>query len=170
MNMSHFNISFKEGIKIIEAEIINKILEYLKKGAFLNNKSDYFSKAYSIVYYLSDKGDYESRRLFQYYNKIIYNYIIECKKKLISESNINLIDNFLEYIKKINFLIYWMSRIFVYLDRYYTKDKKLAHAAMDIFKLNFFDEIKKDIFQELDKLINEERNGNKESRRKIKNV
>ena len=105
------------------------------------------------------------QKLFQYHNKVIYNYVIECKKKLISESNINLIDNFLVYIKKINFLIYWMNKIFTCLDRFYTKQitiKSFSHNAMNICKFNFFDEIKKDIFIELIKLINEDRNGNKE--------
>ena len=67
-----------------------------------------------------------------------------------------------------------MNRIFTYLDRFYIKNKtvkkSLSQAAMDIYKSNFFDEIKKDIFIELDKLINEDRKGNKESRRKIKNI
>ena len=166
----YFNMGFNEGIKIIEKEIINKILDYLKNGVFSNNKSDYFSVAYSIIYSLSNRGDSLNYKLFLYHNKTIYNYILECRNKLISESNINLIDNFLELIKKINFLIYWMSRIFGYLNRFYTPKKKLAHFSMDIFKLNFFDLIKKDIFNELEKLINEDRNGNKESRRKIKNV
>ena len=170
----NLDIDFKKGIKIIEEEIINKILEYLKNGVFSNNTSGNFNNAYSIVYSLSGKGDYECKKLFLYHNQTIYNYILECKKKLISENNINLIDNFLVYIKKINFLIYWMSRIFTYLDRFYIKSmivkKSLSQAAMDICKSNFFDEIKKDIFIELDKLINEDRKGNKESRRKIKNI
>ena len=170
----NLGIDFKKGIKIIEEEIINKILEYLKNGVFSNNTSGNFNNAYSIVYSLSDKGDNECKKLFLYHNQTIYKYILECKKKLISESNINLIDNFLVYIKKINFLIYWMNRIFTYLDRFYTKSmivkKSLSQAAMDIYKSNFFDEIKKDIFIELDKLINEDRKGNKESRRKIKNI
>ena len=169
----YYNIGFNEGIKIIEKEIINKILDYLKNGVLSNNKSDYFGIAYSIIYSLSNKGNVINYKLYLYHNKTIYNYILECKKKFISENNINLIDNFLEYTKKINFLIYWMNKIFGYLDRFYTKihkQKKLAHVSMNIFKLNFFDLIKKDIFNELEKLINEDRNGNKESRRKIKNV
>ena len=99
----NLDIDFKKGIKIIEEEIINKILEYLKNGVFSNNTSGNFNNAYSIVYYLSGKGDNECKKLFLYHNQTIYNYILECKKKLISESNINLIDKFFSIYKENKF-------------------------------------------------------------------
>ena len=164
---------FKEGIKKIEEEMINKIFGYLKNGVFSNNSPNSYYNAYSTVVALADEGDDFSYNLLQYHNQTIEKYIIDCKNEFIKENHINLIDKFLEYIKKINFLIYWMSSIFVYLDRFYTTAKihrRLAHGAMDLYKSIFFDEVKNDIFIEIDKLINEDRNGNKESRTKIKNV
>ena len=149
--------------------MLNKIFEYLKTGVFLNNKVSSFSKVYSIMYSLTDRGGENTYKLFDYYKKTILNYILECKNKLKEENKINLIDKFLENIRKINFLIYWMTRIFIYYERY-NPTKKLSQVAINLCKLNLFDEIKKDIFTEVEKLINEDRNGNKESRLKIKNV
>ena len=75
--------------------------------------------------------------------------------------------------ENINCLIYWMNRIFTYLDKYYTKDKDkqtLSQNAMKLYKVNFFDKIQNNIFIEVNKLIKEDRNGNSESRPKIKTV
>ena len=165
----YYYIDFKNGIKIIEEEMINKIFEYLKNGVFFNNKASSYSKVYSIMCSLTDRGGDYTSKLFDYYKKTILNYILECKNKLKEENKINLIDKFLENIRKINFLIYWMTRIFIYYERF-NKEKKLSQVAINLCKLNLFDEIKKDIFTEVEKLINEDRNGNKESRLKIKNV
>ena len=128
---------FKEGIKKIEEEMINKIFGYLKNGVFSNNSPNSYYNAYSTVVALADEGDDFSYNLLQYHNQTIDKYIIDCKNEFIKENHINLIDKFLEYIKKINFLIYWMSSIFVYLDRFYTTAKihrRLAHGAMDLYK------------------------------------
>ena len=68
-----------------------------------------------------------------------------------------------------------MNRIFCYLDRFYTNvkcKKPLAKISMDLYKSNFFEAFKEDIFIAVDKLINEERNGSgtEESKAKIKSI
>ena len=164
---------FKTGRKEIEKEMIKNILEYLKNGVFPNNNPHSYMNAYTIVQALSDMGDDKNRELLNYHNQTIENYIIDCKKELSTENNANLIDGFLLHTEHITFLIYWMNRIFCYLDRFYTKQKSktsLAKHAMNLYNNIFFDEFKTDIFIEVNKLIKEERNGNLESRNKIKSV
>ena len=164
---------FKTGRKEIEKEMIKNILEYLKNGVFPNNNPHSYMNAYTIVQALSDMGDDKNRELLNYHNQTIENYIIDCKKELSTENNANLIDGFLLHTEHITFLIYWMNRIFCYLDRFYTKQKSktsLAKHAMNLYNSIFFDEFKTDIFIEVNKLIKEERNGNLESRSRIKAV
>ena len=64
-----------------------------------------------------------------------------------------------------------MNRIFGYLDRWYTKVKVkvfLSEGVMKIYKSILFEKLKSKIFIEVDRLINEERKGNIESKNKIK--
>ena len=167
------DIDIKNGIKKIEELIINNIFYYLKNGVFPENSSSSYMDAYILVENLSDMGENYSAQLFQYYNKTIESYILECKNELASENSINFIDKFLEHINKINFLIYFMWKLFTYLDRFYTKARvgiSLSESAMNLYKLIFYEDIKNNIFIEINKLINEDRNGNKEEREKIKNI
>ena len=165
---------FKTGKKEIEKEMIRNILEYLKNGEFPSDNNPHrYMNAYTVVQILSDKGDDKSHQLLEYHNQTILSYILDCKKELSTENNANLIDGFLLHTEHITFLIYWMNRIFCYLDRFYTKQKakkSLAKSAMNLYKERFFDEIKPEIFIEVNKLIKEERNGNLESRSRIKKV
>ena len=65
------------------------------------------------------------------------------------------------------------ERIFTYLDRFYTKVKtkhSLSQNAMTLYRQHFFDPIQSDIYTEVNKLIKEDRNGNIESRPKIKKI
>ena len=66
-----------------------------------------------------------------------------------------------------------MVIIFGYLDRHYLKAKaksSLSKIAMNLYKSKLFEKLKCKIFIEIDRLINEERNGNLESRNKIKKI
>ena len=169
------NISIEDGIKEIEKLMINDIFEYLNNGIARNNKSSSnYLNCLNIVYYFVDSGDAPSKRLLNYHNKTIEDYLNKCAKKLNSE-NINLIDEFLLYTEKINYLIWWMNKIFHYLDRQYNKSRGnffLSKRAMNIYKSIFLEKLESKIFNEIDKLINEERNGNKniESINKIKKI
>ena len=165
------NIDTNRVINNLEIEIINGILEYLRNGIFPNNNPDSYMNAYTLVHDLSNKGETQSESLFNYHNNKIQEYIEECSNILTKESKNQLIDSFIILTEKINFLIYWMNRIFSYLDRFYTKDKNkntLSQNAISLYKKYFFDPIQSDIYIEVNKLIKEDRNCNIESRPKIK--
>ena len=162
----------KKGKKMIQKEIIDNILNYLTKGIFPNNKPESFMNAYTIVSGLCDMGDKQAKELLEYHKQIIQNYIFDCKKILKNQSANTLIDEFLVYTEKINTLIQWMCKIFSYIDMHYNKKEKqtLPKISMDLYKSAFFEDFKNDIFIEVNKLIKDDRNGNTESRPKIKRV
>ena len=164
--------SFEEQMKEIEKQMVNKIFEYLNNDSFLGFKPSEIMNSYTIVQKLADQGDDKCIQLIYYYSKTIENYILECSKKLSSENN-NFIEEFFHYTEKINILIYWMHKIFQYLDCYYTKKSKkatLSELAIYLYKSLFFEQFKKSILTELDKLKNEEKNDKIESSNLIKKI
>ena len=157
--------------KELEKEMIKGILEYVKNGTFPNNSPNSYMNAYTIVQNMADVGDHESEALFDYHNKTIQKYIEDCYKIVSRETTTQLIDSFIKHTENINFLIYWMNRIFTYLDRFYTKAKNkntLSQNAIRLYKEFLFNPLEEDIYREVNKLIKEDRNCNLESRPKIK--
>ena len=164
-----FSVAKKE----VETEMIKNILEYLKNGVFPNHRPNSYMNAYTAVLVCIDSGDEQSQKLLDYHNNTIETYVKECYDEVNKETNINLIDAFIYQTDHITILIYWMNRIFCYLDRFYTKAKvksTLAKGALNLYKIHFFDNLKEKIFIEVNKLIKEDRRGNWEYRPKIKNV
>ena len=162
---------FKKVKKDLEKEMIKGILKYVKNGEFPNNSPCSYMNAYSKVQTYTDIGDEQSEELFKYYTKTIEDFIKECAKKIKRVSNNELIDDFIRTTENINFLIYWMIRIFTYLDRFYTRSKNknsLAKNALDLHRDHYFNQIEEKIEKEVNKLIKEDRNCNIESRSKIK--
>ena len=162
---------FKVVRQIVETEMIQNILEYLRNGVFPNNKPNSYMNAYTAVHGFSDEGDKQCHQLLEYHNGTIKSYIQDCSTELSKESSNNLIDSFITHTDHISFLIYWLNRIFCYLDRFYTKakcKKTLAKSALDLYTSEFFDNFKNTIFTEVNKLIKEDRAGNREYRAKIK--
>ena len=163
----------KKGKKMIQKEIINNILNYLTKGIFPNNKPESFMNAYTIAQRLCDLGDKQAKDLLDYHNQTIKTYMIDCKNKLKTQSNNNLLDDFLLHTEHIYILIYWMGRIFSYIDQHYNKHKTkttLSKESMKLYAEIFFEDFQINIFNEVNKLIKEDRNGNTETRPIIKRV
>jgi len=94
----------------------------VKNDIFPNNSSDCYMNAYTIVQTKVDSGIDEA--LFNYHNEIIREVVDHCYKKVKDKKNIEMVDSFIKQTERINFLIYWMNRIFTYLDRFFTKAKK----------------------------------------------
>ena len=149
MSENEVATNMKEVKRKLQKEMIKGILDYVRKGTFPNNSPNSYMNAYTIIQEMSDKGDNYNEELFNFYNSIIQDYIEECFKKIKKKSNIQLIDSFIKCTENINFLIYWMNRIFTYLDRFYTKAKNkdsLYKNAINLYKFHFFEPIQKEIF------------------------
>ena len=165
--------NLEKAIEFAKTGFINKLLEDLKtdNGNIKIVPSEYMD-CYEEIQIAADLGEIESGKLFNFHNETIEKYIIECKNKLIEESKTNLIDGFLKYTNKINFFIFWMNRIFCYLDRFYNKinNTSLSKKEMELYKSIFFEEFKDNIQEEINKIKNEGNNENDGLNTKYKNI
>ena len=171
-NVSKFK-EFNELRKELEKEMINGILEYLKDGIFPNNSPDSYINVYTYVQTFSDLSNEKCEELFNYQNRILKDFIEECHKKIKKLSNIQFIDAFIQKTENINFLIYWMNRIFTYLDRFYMNSHQkcsLYKNSQNLYKDFFFAPFQNKVHKEINKLIKEDRKCNLEFRQKIKTV
>ena len=164
-------VEAKKGLK---TECIDRIFRYIetKDNNCLPNHNQYLN-GYEIIQYFAVLGDVESESLFQYHNEVIKDYLEKCFKLISSQPKDELIDLFIKQTENINILLYWLKRIFTYLDRFYLKAREkgtLSKNAMKLYKEIYFNPLKDDIYKELNKFIKQDRNGNKESRKKIKSI
>ena len=155
-----------------EEQIIKGILEYTKNGTFPNKSPNAYLSARSKVEKIGSANQYARKVLFKYYKKTIQKYLDDCYKIISKETASQLIDSFIKQTEKINFLIYWMNRIFCYLDEYYLREKNntLSKSAINLYKEYFFNLLENDIYLEVNKLIREDRKCNLDSRSKIKTI
>ena len=163
----------EKGIKIIYEAMIKGLLEFLEHGTFPNNSPNSYMTAYSEVHKLSDDEHNSSEHLFNYYVKVITEYVTKAYNKIKNSTDDKLIDDFLEENTKCTQLIYWMKRIFVYLDKFYTKNKNkgtLVTNGLQIYKDKMFIPLKEKLYEQINKMITEDRNNNVVYRFEIKNV
>lgn len=161
------------GIKVIYESMIKGLLNYLKTGTFPNNSPNSYMTAYSEVHRLADDDHNSSDKLFEYFKKVITDHVVERNRIIASETDEQLIDDFLKENQKCYILIYWMKRIFTYLDKFYTKNKNvgtLCANAMKIYQEKMFIPVKEKLYRAVNKLIKEDRDCNVIYRYKIKNV
>ena len=164
---------FKDIKKELESEMIDGILEYVKNGKFPHNSPNSYINVYTYVQTYSDVDTEKSKELFNYQNKILKDFIEESLKKMKKLSNIQFIDAFIKKTENINFLIYWMNRIFTYLDRFFMKSSQkcsLYKNAQNLYRDFFFIHLQSKVYREINKLIKEDRKCNLEFRPKIKTV
>lgn len=162
MSDSDQEIDFEEGIKKINNEIIQNVLSYLKTGNFTNKNRSGFINSYTIVYKLADDEKNSSVKLFQFYVTTITNYIKNACSELHLVSDDDLIDFFLKENEKAKILIHWMRKVFVYLDKFYTKSNKtgtLFSNALKILYTNLFMPLKDRLIRAVNLLIDELRDG-----------
>jgi len=151
-------------IKEIEEEMLNGILNYLKNGIIPNSNPNAFMNAFTIVENIINNYDEYSNYLLEYHNKVVREFIEYSYDIVSNKSNSELIYSFIENTNKINFLIYWMSRIFNYMEKFRLRkniEEKLCQISIKLYKQYFFDNIQNNIYKELNKLFKKER-ANKE--------
>ena len=147
-------------IKEIEEEMLKGILDYLKNGVIPNNNPNSFVNAFSKVENIINNYDEYSNYLLEYHNKVIREFIEYSYDIVSNKPNSELIDSFIDNTNKINFLIYWMSRIFNYMEKFHLRkniEEKLCQTSMKLYKKYFFDNIQNNIYKELNKLFKQER-------------
>lgn len=122
---------------------------------------------------LADDESNSSDKLFEYYEKVLKNYMRDAQREIKKEEGERLIDSFLYQHNQCKILTHWMRRIFSYLDRFYTKNKNigtLCENGMKIFHDEMFLPLKDKLFESVNKFIELDRDCAVVQRYKVKNL
>ena len=106
-------IYFKEQKKIMEDKQINYLLNYVRSGTLLQVKLKSYASVVNTVNVLVDRQLGEET--LKYHNEKIEQAVIECYEKIKNLSGIDFIDSFILYTKRLNFFIYQISKLFIYI-------------------------------------------------------
>ena len=174
--MSIMQKTFKN-IEVVKTKLKKEYIEHIilfidKKKESIPGPEEYMKQS-SMIHIYCDLGDNESELLFLYHNEVVKDYLEKQYNLIISQPKDKLIDLFIKQTENINIFLYYMSHLFCYLDCFYlitTNKDKLNKNQMNLYIEKYFKPLKDNIYKELNKLIKQDRNGNKESRNKIKSV
>ncbi len=160
-------------LKILKQKY-KEFLELEKKGIFPDNYE--LMEFYSNVQYLADQGDYESESLYTLYIKCIKDCINE-SNKILNALNItdqDYINIFFKQIDKIYYIIFLLNKLFMYLDRFYTRTKNknsLSKVSFDLYINEFIIPLKDNLYSVLSNYFKELENlDNEENEKKIKKI
>jgi len=156
-------MTVEQGLQLIEVERVQPLLNYLKSGAFENKTNMTFMKAYSVVVQFGDQQQH-SYKLYSYYKKVITEYCEENVAVVNCCFGEELLKKLAELWEKQTILVFWMQRVFQYLDRFFTKSNEsypdLFSAALRAFQECVYDRVKDRCVAAMIDTINRERNGN----------
>ena len=157
----------------IDQRLHNDLIQYLIAGDFPENTSqDFYLYIYNFVAHYANK-DEEARDLYEYFKDIIEKVSKKLGNELTNKSNSEIIDLFINIANRMDILISFLSKTFSYVDFYYVKSKgidKLLACALKIYRANVFNPVQKQLTDEVNKLLKEDRFGKKENRMKIKRI
>ena len=166
--------NFSELKIILDKNFMTSLLDFAYGNKDeLNTKDINYMSCYSAISSYCDKGIDNNREMFAYHNKIINDYLKYCYKILINKKDEEFIDEFTNLTDKINLIIYCLKRIFTYLDRFFTKSyihHTLCYTSIRQYERELFLPFKDKLYEKLNKLIRDDRNGHIESRDKIKKI
>jgi cullin 1 len=142
---------------------VKPLLLYLKTGSFENKTNMTFMKAYSVVVQFGDQQQH-SYKLYSYYKKVISEYCEENVLLMTGITGEELLKKLAEFWDKQTILVFWMQRVFQYLDRFFTKSNNnvypdLFSAALRSFQECVYDKVKDRCIAGMIDVINRERNG-----------
>lgn len=156
------SMTVEQGLHMIEEERVRPLLNYLKNGVFENKSNMTFMKAYSVVVQFGDQQSH-SFKLYSYYKKVISEYCEENFLALSSFSGEELLTRLAALWEKQTILVFWMQRVFQYLDRFFTKNNHecpdLFSVALSAFQFCVYDRVKAKCIDAMVEVINRERNG-----------
>ncbi|CAJ1446781.1 unnamed protein product [Effrenium voratum] len=155
-------MTVEEGLRLIEEERVQPLLTYLRTGVFENRNNMTFMKAYSVVVQFGDQS-HHSFRLYSYYKEVIFNYCQEAMPQLAQLSGEELLKALAQLWEKNRILIFWMQRVFQYLDRFFTKGNAehpdLFKAALQCFTETVYSKVKDRCVAAMVAEVNRERDG-----------
>ena len=172
-------LEFEPKKKDIEDMLINKLINYVRNGELPQENNNALNTCYDIIYSFTTRlGKY----LLKYHNEKIKEIVNECYEKIKDFKDLVFIDSFISYSERLNYLFYYMSKIFLNISsnylmgtnddniRLYNQDD-ISEFSMDIYKEFFFNKLRDKLYNILNEfLIKEERNGKTEYRQRIQKV
>mmetsp|Transcript_4118 Transcript_4118/g.8984 ORF Transcript_4118/g.8984 Transcript_4118/m.8984 type:complete len:757 (+) Transcript_4118:64-2334(+) len=155
-------MNVEQGLRLIEIERVQPLLTYLRTGEFKNRTNMTFMKAYSVVVQFGDVAEH-SLKLYQYYQKVITQYCMENVQQMTDSSGEDFLRALASLWEKMTILVFWMQRVFQYLDRFFTKNSQehqdLFSTALRIFEASVYSVVQRRCIDALISSINRERNG-----------
>lgn len=152
----------EQGLKLIETQRVIPLLKYLKTDVFENKNNMTFMTAYSVVVQFGDAHQ-DSLKLYSYYKKVIHDYCEENAAFLHAYSGQELLIALANVWDKNTILVFWMQRVFTYLDRYFTKGSceypDLFSTALHCFRQVVYEKLKNKCLSAMIDAISKERNG-----------
>ena len=172
-------LEFEPKKKDIEDMLINKLINYVRNGELPQENNNALNTCYDIIYSFTTRlGKY----LLKYHNEKIKEIVNECYEKIKDFKVLVFIDSFISYSERLNYLFYYMSKIFLNISsnylmgtnddniRLYNQDD-ISEFSMDIYQKFFFNKLQEKLYNILNEfLIKEERNGKKEYKTKIQRI
>mmetsp|Transcript_41719 Transcript_41719/g.117933 ORF Transcript_41719/g.117933 Transcript_41719/m.117933 type:complete len:751 (-) Transcript_41719:296-2548(-) len=155
-------MTVEQGLDLIETERVQPLLKYLKTGIFENKTNMTFMKAYSVVVQFGDQQQ-PSHKLYLYYKKVIVEYCEENVSLILDCSGEDFLRKLADFWEKHTMLVYWMQRVFQYLDRFFTKNSSdypdLFLLALRSFEETVYKVLKDRCAASLIDAVNQERDG-----------
>ena len=163
----------------IEDILIDGLINYVRNGSLFKVNDSSLYTCYDIIYSFSSRlGAY----LLHYHNEKIKDIVNECYEKIKDLKALDFIDSFISYTERLNYLFYYMSRIFLYISNNYLlgtdnnnkriyKQDDISEFSMAIYKEYFFNKLQDKLYNILIELIiKKERNDKTEYKQKIQRI
>lgn len=107
----------------IQTQLVDYLLEYLDTGVFRNKNNQTYVRAYSKVLDLADQDD-NGEHVYKYYVDTITAYTERVANQNFTRlTGAGLLDALIRAWDNHKIFVYWMRKIFCYLDRYHVKNK-----------------------------------------------
>eukprot|EP00438_Fugacium_kawagutii_P001700 Skav220821 [mRNA] locus=scaffold477:14207:14866:+ [translate_table: standard] len=155
-------MTVEQGLNLISQERVQPLLTYLRTGVFENRNNMTFMKAYSVVVQFGDQQQH-SVKLYVYYKQVIQGYCSEAIPQLTQLSGEELLSALAQLWEKNTILVFWMQRVFQYLDRFFTKSSTeypdLFRAALQCFTDTVYNKVRDKTVAAMVDVINRERDG-----------
>ena len=162
-----------QGMQEIQTQLVDYLLEYLDTGIFRNKNNQTYVRAYSKVLDLADQDD-NGEHVYKYYVDTIANYTRKIGDQNFGRlSGENLLNALIRAWDNHKIFVYWMRKIFCYLDRYHVKNKQvvpLFQAGLDIFREEIYNKIKDNLATAVIQQVQKEREGEFIDRGRVKQV
>ena len=155
---------------IIQDELNKGLLKYVRDGLFIENFNNYIKNFSEMLSKYKNRKEIINQ-LFNYRNEIIEQASNECFEKIKNLNGLYFIDSFIDFTKRLNFLIYYLNEVFTAL--YFSSEQyeNYPKSSMDIYKKCFFDKLQEKLFRILYfDLFKKERNLNNAYNLKIKYI